>query len=131
MLSINALFYDSSCLTQWRGFCLSQYVIPFCKWAAARQNQQNDVRPAKTQISLGIRPVWLVFAVRSTVDTEPSFLHADSEDSDQTGRMPRMIRVFAERTGHFVGFVVRWLKCLECHVSVIYTSPAAINQKTW
>ena len=27
-------------------------------WAAARQNQQNDVRPAKTQISLGIRPVW-------------------------------------------------------------------------
>ena len=23
-------------------------------WAAARQNEQNDVRPAKTQISLGI-----------------------------------------------------------------------------
>ena len=29
------------------------------------------------------------------------FLHADSEDSDQTGR----IWVFAERKGHFVGFV--------------------------
>ena len=27
-------------------------------WAAAWQNQQNDVRPMKTQISLGIRPVW-------------------------------------------------------------------------
>ena len=27
------------------------------KWAATWQNQQNDVRPAKTQISLGIRPV--------------------------------------------------------------------------
>ena len=27
-------------------------------WDAAWQNQQNDVRPAKTQISLGIRPVW-------------------------------------------------------------------------
>ena len=25
------------------------------------------------------------------------FLHADSEDSDQTGRMPRLIRVFARR----------------------------------
>ena len=25
---------------------------------------------------------------------------------DQTGRMPRLIRVFAGRTGHFVGFVV-------------------------
>ena len=23
---------DSSCLTQLRGFCLSQYVIPFCKF---------------------------------------------------------------------------------------------------
>ena len=25
----------------------------------------------------------------------PSFLHVDSEDSDQTGWMPRLIRVFA------------------------------------
>ena len=37
------------------------------------------------------------------------FLHVDSEDSDQTGRMPRLIRVFAGRTRHFVGFVMRWL----------------------
>ena len=28
----------------------------------------------------------------------PSFLHADSENSDQTGRMPRLIWVFAGRT---------------------------------
>ena len=28
----------------------------------------------------------------------PSFLHADSKDSAQTGRMPRLIWVFAERT---------------------------------
>ena len=34
------------------------------------------------------------------------FLHADSEDSDQTGWMPRLIRVLAGHTGHFVGFVV-------------------------
>ena len=27
----------------------------------------------------------------------PSFLHADNEDSDQTGLMPRLIRVFAGR----------------------------------
>ena len=33
-------------------------------WAAAQQNQQNHVRPVKTQISLGIRPVWSVFTVR-------------------------------------------------------------------
>ena len=57
---------------------------------------------------------------------DPSFLHADSEDSDQTGRMPRLIwvfvgctdqpghppsliRVFDGCTDHFVGFVMRWL----------------------
>ena len=37
------------------------------------------------------------------------FLHADSEDSDQTGRMRRLICVFAGRNGHFVGFVMRRL----------------------
>ena len=40
------------------------------------------------------------------VAKDPSFLHADSEDSDQTGRMPRLIWVFAGRTGHFDGFVM-------------------------
>ena len=38
------------------------------------------------------------------------FPHVDREDSDQTGRMPRLIRVFAGRTCHFVGLVVRRLK---------------------
>ena len=28
------------------------------------KNKKVSVRPAKTQISLGIRPVWSVFAVR-------------------------------------------------------------------
>ena len=41
------------------------------------------------------------------VAEDPLFLHADSEDSDQTGRMSRLIRVFAGRRGHFVGLVVR------------------------
>ena len=34
---------------------------------------------------------------------------AHSEDSDQTGWMPRLIWVFAGCTCHFVGFVMRWL----------------------
>ena len=34
------------------------------RWSCAWQNQQNDVSAAKTQISLGIRPVWKVCAVR-------------------------------------------------------------------
>ena len=45
------------------------------------------------------------------VAKDPSFLPADSEDSDQTGWMPRLIWVFAGRTCHFVGFVRRWLTC--------------------
>ena len=44
----------------------------------------QHVRPAKTQISL-----------------DPSFLHADSEDS---GRMPRLIWIIAGRTCHFCWF---------------------------
>ena len=43
------------------------------------------------------------------VAKDPSILHADSKDSDQTGRMPRLSWVFAGRTFHFVGFVMRWL----------------------
>ena len=31
--------------------------------ATAWQNQQNDEHPAKTQNSLGMHPVWSVFAV--------------------------------------------------------------------
>ena len=38
-------------------------------------------------------------------------LHADSEDSDQTGRITRLTWVFAGRTDHFVGFVMRRLIC--------------------
>ena len=62
------------------------------------KNNKMIVRPAKTQISQGI---W--------VTKDQSFFHADSEDSDQTGRMARLIWVFTGRTCHFVGFVMsRW-----------------------
>ena len=54
------------------------------------------VRPAKTQISLGIRPVWLVFAVRMK-NLGPLTTHW-AQKTDQTGRMPRLIWVFAGRT---------------------------------
>ena len=40
--------------------------------------------PAKTQISLGIRPVWSESSLCAEwVAEDPSFLHADSEDTDQ------------------------------------------------
>ena len=69
------------------------------------------VRPAKTQISLGFRPVWsesLLSAWGKLGSLATYWVH--SEDSDLTGRKPRLIWVFAGRTCHFVGFVMRWLK---------------------
>ena len=70
------------------------------------------MRPAKTQISLGIRPVWSESLLCTQwVAMGPMFLYANSEDSDQIGRMPRLIWVFAGRTCHFVGFDLRWLIC--------------------
>ena len=60
--------------------------------------KKMSVRPAKTQISLSIHPVWSESSLCAQwVAKDPSFLHADSEDSDQTESMPRLIRVFAGR----------------------------------
>ena len=68
------------------------------------------VRPAKTQISLGIRPVWSESSLSAWRKLGSLATHwAHSEDSDQTGLMPRLIWVFAGRTCHFVGFVTRRL----------------------
>ena len=80
------------------------------KWAIAHQNQQNGMWAQRTQISQGIRPVWsesLLFK-RKLRSLATHYTH--SEDSEQTGWMPRLIRVFAGHTGHFVGFVVLRLK---------------------
>ena len=83
--------------------------------------------PAKTQISLGIRPVWSESSLCTQwVAKDPSFLHADSEDSDQTGWMPRLTWVFAGRTCYFVSFVMRRLICISLflnHILVILKSP--------
>ena len=55
----------------------------------SRHDKTNKmrVRPAKTQISHGSESSLCA----QWVATDPRFLHADSEDSDQTGRMPRLI----------------------------------------
>ena len=52
------------------------------------QTKNMAVHPAKTQISLGICQSSLC---AQWVAKDPSFLHANSEDSDQTGQMPRLI----------------------------------------
>ena len=61
------------------------------KISELRHDKTNKVtvNPAKTQICLGISPVCSVFA--GHLIGSPSFLHADSEDSDQTEWIPRLI----------------------------------------
>ena len=47
------------------------------------KTNKMSVRPAKTQISLGIRPVWSESSLCAQwVAKNPSFLHVDSEDSN-------------------------------------------------
>ena len=68
------------------------------------------VRPAKTQISLGIRLVWSESSLSAWRNIGSSATHWVHCDDSQTGRMPRLIWVFAGRTCHIVGFVMRRLK---------------------
>ena len=73
-------------------------------WAATWQNQQNKC--AKTQISLGIRPVWAESSLSTGRNIGSVTTHwTHSEDSDQTGRMPRLIWVFA---GAVILLVLSW-----------------------
>ena len=72
-----------------------------------------QVRPVKTQISLGVYPDWSESSLSAQwVAKDPRFLHADSEDSDQTERMPRLIWVFTGPICYFAGFVTMRLKGL-------------------
>ena len=75
-----------------------------------------SLRPAKTQISLGIPPVWSESSLCAQWAAKDQwFLHVDSEDSDQTGRMPRLIWVLAGRTLTFLVLSCRG-SCLENHM---------------
>ena len=80
-------------------------VLIFCaSWAAS---WQNHVRPAKTQISLGIHPVWSESSLSAWRELRSLATHwAHSKDSDQTGWMRRLIWVFAGRT--VVLLVLSW-----------------------
>ena len=75
-----------------------------------KTNKLNECQ-SKTQINLSIHPDLPKSSLYAYgVAKDPSFLHADSDDSDQTGRLPRLMCVFAGSTGHFVGFVMLRLK---------------------
>ena len=67
-------------------------------WAATWQNQQSDCVPNEDSDQPG-HPVWSESSLCAQwVAKDPSFLHADSKDSDQIGWMLRLIWVFTGRT---------------------------------
>ena len=104
-------------------------------WAASWQNQQNDLCAqqrlssawASTQSHQSLRcPHEEILGPQLPIECTAKTLirlqmknywvnWAHSEDSDQTGRMPRLIWVFARHTDHFVGFVIRRLNSSFLH----------------
>ena len=63
------------------------------------KTNKMSVCPAKTQISLGFRPVWSESSLSAWRNIGSLATHwAHSKVSDQTGWMPRLIWVFAGRT---------------------------------
>ena len=78
--------------------CLCSYIMPYqlsrlmtkpAKWLCAHRRLRSDWASTQSdQSSL----------CAQLVAEDPVFLHANSEDSDQTGRMPRLTWVFAGRT---------------------------------
>ena len=85
------------------------YVSLYMLLSQRTTNQQNGMC-AKRKISLGTSPVWSESLLCiHWVAKDRSWLNAEREDSDQTGRMPRLIWVFAWRTSRIIGFVVSLL----------------------
>ena len=70
-----------------------------------------SVRPAKTQISLGICPIWSVFAVRMKKAWVLSYPLSALRRlcSDWADAQADVSLRWAQ--SHFVGFVMSWLKC--------------------
>ena len=91
--------------------CIWAFVIYFCivtknsncknicredRWARHDKTNKMSVHPARTEISLGIRSAWSESSLSALRKLGSLPIHyAHSDNSDQTGRMPRLIWVFA------------------------------------
>ena len=82
------------------------------KWLCAQRRLRSAWASAQSDQS-SLYPQW--------VAKDPIFLHANSKDSDQTGRMPRLICVFAGRTLTLL-VVMRQLICEWSSVRILQWS---------
>ena len=86
----------------------------WCNYPKQCEPRHDKTNTAKTQISLGIHPVWSESSLCTQwIVKDPRFLHAGSEDSDQTVKMPRLIRVFAEC------ILILWFYHVTAHVVLL------------
>ena len=85
----------------WRHIC-------DCRKKKRPNSDKMTCAPSEDSDQLGICPVWAAYSLCAQWEAKD---HADSEESNQTGRMPRLTWVFPGRTGHFVGFDVWRLIC--------------------
>ena len=92
---------------------MSRFMTKPTKWLCAHQRLRSAWASAQPDQS---------WQCAQWVAKDPCFLHVDSKDSDQTGWMPRLIWVFAGRTCHFVGFVMRLLKFCQTFCIIFFLS---------
>ena len=84
------------------------------------KTNKMTVRPANSHQPGHLPSLIRVFVCAQWVAKDPRFLHADSKDWSDW-QMPRLIWVFIGCTCHFVGFVMRRLKCfLEQEVFCVF-----------
>ena len=98
---------NTDILYQWVNTATYKMLIQNCSEPRHNETKKVTVHPAKTQISLRIRPVWSessLFAWRNLGSLATHWAH--SEYSDQTGWMPRLIWVFVRRT--LILLVLSW-----------------------
>ena len=105
----NCLYYgdilsttDRAVVGYWWKYCPLVQLVAHQIWAAAWQNQLSlKCAQRRQETSL----------CTQRIANDPMYLHTDSEGSDQTGLMPRLIWVFIGRTDHLFCFVMMQLIC--------------------
>ena len=116
---------------------------PFFSLISHANESHHDKTSKITCAQRRLRLAWA--STQSSLDVlwvakDPLLLHADGEDwSDWVDAQAGLIWVFAGLTGHFVGFVMRWLKCrrlvsnpslLDNGMKTKFSSSAVFRQNT-
>ena len=98
------------------GIWLCRFLIVACLFTFHDKTNKMICAPSKDRlISLGIRQVWSESSLCTQwVAKDPVLLQADREDSDQTGRIPRLIWAFAGHTDHFGAAEIKIWRGLGC-----------------